>query len=135
MQAPNAHDGDYEDYEVAGDIDNAGTNEDSILVDALAACCDDGFFANTLGGDGDDEGNGVENVDPETEPDGPPDGSPAATRRDKDALVEQEERDFGETHADSGNDLGVVEMLEQGVSRDFFLSISSRENWLFYQLE
>ncbi|KAL8992407.1 MAG: hypothetical protein Q9169_007123 [Polycauliona sp. 2 TL-2023] len=112
VQIPDAGDGDDEDHQVAGDVDDAGANQDGVSVDALAACGHDGVFADAFGGNGDDGRDGVEDVDPETCPDGAPDGSPARAGGDKETLVEEEEGDFGETHADSGNDLGVVEMLE-----------------------
>ena len=120
MQAPDTYDRDDEDHKIAEDVDDAGADEDGVLVYALAACGYDSCFANALGCDGDDEGDGVEDVDPETEPYCPPDRSAAGTFRGKEALVEEEERDFGETHADSGDDLGVLEMLEQGISCHFY---------------
>lgn len=45
VQSPDADDGDDEDHDVAGDVDDGGADQHGVFVDALAACGHDGVFA------------------------------------------------------------------------------------------
>ena len=114
MQAPDRGDRNDQDYDIGGDIDDTRTDQNGVVIHTLSTLGHQIGLAETFERDGQDEGNGVEQVSPEGKPDGPPDTGPARTVWDEDALIEQHNGGFCEEHAHSHNDLDVAVNLIWG---------------------
>lgn len=120
MQTPDSNQRNYQDYKIGGDIDDTRADQNSVFIDTLLALGHQGIFADTLECDGQDKGNGVEQVPPEGQPDGPPDARPASTVGDEEALVQQDDGSFGEEHSHTRNDLDVMKQLIDRVPESVF---------------
>ena len=125
MQTPYGDEGNYQDYQIGGDIDDTCANQNSVFIDTLLALSHQGIFSDTLECDGQDKSNGVEQIPPECQPDGPPDARPAGAMGDKEALVQQDDRSLSEEHSHSRNDLDVMKKLMIKAEIRFLQAFSS----------
>ena len=68
MQSPDRDDRYDQNHKISHNIDDARTDEYSVFVETIFSSCDFSAFADTFGGDREDQGEGVEKVPEEDEP-------------------------------------------------------------------
>ena len=116
VQPTDGDDGNDQNHQIRNDIDHRRADQNGVLIHAILATGNFVCFAHALGGDGDDQSDGIEQVPCEDKPDGPEDGGAGGAGRNEDTMEKQDNGGFGEEHAEAGDDFHLVKELDGDVS-------------------